>query len=86
MPDNSRASKGTYEGDGYISACQLVALNTRVHKSQKFVFVDPLYASFDHDHFRSCALLSESEAIVFTAKKIFLFCLNDKIHKELDHP
>ena len=47
--------------------CQLVGLDTLVNKTEQFVERNPIQVSFDH-YFRNCALISETEALVFALR------------------
>ena len=45
--------------DGYVrDKCQLVVLDTQIHKTQDFLEVKPIMVAFDGDKFLSCALIS----------------------------
>ena len=56
--------------------CQLVVLDTMVHKSEQFVERDAFKVSLEHN-FISCALLSKSQAIIFTGGNAILVSLED---------
>ena len=58
--------------------CQLVALDTMVHKSESFVERDSIKISFNCG-FLSCALMSKSQAIVFTDDNAILVSLDDQV-------
>ena len=63
----------------YDSKCQLVVLDTLVHKSEKFVERETIKVLFtgDYNFFKRCALISKSQAIVFTWLNAILVSLND---------
>ena len=66
--------------------CQLVLLDTLIHSSQKFIERDTLRVSFEGDILKSCTLISETEALVFTQRKVILVCLINQIQKDLSYP
>ena len=64
--------------------CQLVVLNTMVHSSQKFILADPI--NLPVDCLKSCALISESQCLVFTDETVIVVSLTDKTQKQLYYP
>jgi hypothetical protein len=58
-----------------------------VHKNQKFTLIDPIKVSIDNKKgIKSCALMSESECIVFTRGNATLVSLIDHTQKQLSYP
>ena len=53
---------------GFKNKCQLVKLDTLVHKSHSFTIGETIKVNFvnEKDQYKSCALISETQAIVFT--------------------
>ena len=66
--------------------CQLVVLDTLVHSSQHFVVIKPIKVSFERDLFMSCALISESKALVFTRDIIISISLTKLTQKRISYP
>ena len=77
-------------GYGYIrSKCQLVVLNTMVHSSQQFILSDPIEVTEDSgymDYMESFALITESQCLVFTRKRVIMVSLIDKMQKRIEYP
>ena len=60
-------------------------LDTLINKTEQFVEKEPIHVPID-GWFRSCALLSETDALVFTSKKVILVSLVNKVQKQLTYP
>jgi hypothetical protein len=74
------------DGNGFIfDNIQLVVLDTLVHKSQNLVMTDPIKVSIE-GIIRSCALITESECLVFTSREVFLVSLIDRTQKDIMLP
>ena len=58
---------------------QLVVLDTLVHKSEQFVVRDTINVPFEDYAFKSCALVSNSQAILFLSKDAILVSLDDQV-------
>ena len=66
--------------------CQLVILNTMVHMSQQFIVADPIKVTKD-SLIKSFALISESQCLVITYKRVILVSLiDDQNQKEIRLP
>ena len=64
---------------------QFVVLDAMMHMSQKFIFTEPFQVEFKDD-FKSCALISESECLALTWKKVILISLIDHTQKQVSFP
>ena len=62
------------EAGHFKHKCQLVGLDTLVNKTEQFVERNPIQVSFK-SNFTSCALISETEALVFASKEVILVSL-----------
>ena len=60
-------------------------LDILVNKNEKFVEKDTLHVRFEFD-FQSCALISETEALIFSYKIITLVNFDKNIQKKLAYP
>ena len=67
---------------------QLVVLDTMVHKSQQFTQVEPIHVEFQEGYncLYSCALITESECLVFTTLSAILISLTDQQYKYISYP
>ena len=58
-----------------------------MHKTQHFVERDSILVTPGHlDSFKSCVLVSESQAIVLTVHNAIIVSLNDQSQKRIDYP
>ena len=72
-----------YSEDG----CQIVVLDTLANKTEKFVEKDTINVTFaKSEYFKSCALISQTEALVFASEEVIHVSLLDKVQKKLSYP
>ena len=65
---------------------QLVALDTHVHKSQKFIEAQTIPVSFEDDNFHSCAIVSDSQVLVFISWIVILVDMDNKSQTVISKP
>lgn len=67
---------------------QLVALDTHVHKSQKIIETQTIPVTFDDppDNFHSCAVVSDSQVLVFISWKVILVDMDNKTQTNIPRP
>ena len=57
-----------------------------VHESEQFVVRDTIAVDFKRAIFKSCALMSKTQALVFTMNKVILVWIDKQIQKVLKYP
>ena len=71
----------TEKGQYGIQRCYLVSIDTLIHKSQHFVERDSILVTnggYNTNSFKSCVLVSDSEAIVLTKDHAIIVSLNEQ--------
>ena len=63
-----------------------MVLDAIVHKDQKFIFTEPIQIELRDSVLLSCTLISESECLVLTNKKVILVSLIDQTKRDISYP